>query len=727
MNANAKWIESYRHFDAIYHSSLATDFRREFELTDVPKTATLAISGVGFYDAQINGQPVTAHLLTPPYTAYDKRVYFEEYEVAALLKPGKNEIIVTLGAGWYAQTAPDAWEFEHATWRSPLQMIASLTADGECVLATDSSWQSRDSKLIFSQLREGETYDNSRSEAEWKSARVSRGPGGLLEKYDGPAIEIEEILEPVSSHRVSDGVVYDFGVNLSGNCEITVIGAGGYKVTMQYGERLTDKGDLEMGNISSLVYSSRIQTDEYIIGGGKEESWHSKFTYNGFRYVKVYTQARIVSIRARNYHTTLPEVGGFECDNELINQIQAACLRATKTNFHHMPTDCPHREKNGWTGDAHLSCEQALFNLDIAPAYRKWLKDMHDAQRPNGALPGVLPTSIWGYNWGNGISWDCVAIVIPWQAYMATGDESFLRDNFDMMDKYMDYMTSLTENHISTIGLGDWCPSKGAKQMNTPALLTAISIRMYEIMEKVCKITGLGDADKYAALAAETRKVFTETFVGEITDEIRAEKKALVEKKIAGREVSAEVREAIERDVLDTYIGKCEDSQTFLAMLLWFDLTDDREGVAARLAKEVEAANDHLQGGIFCTKFLFDALTDNGYFDLAYKIATQTDAPSYGHMLSNGSGTLWEDFAGENSLNHHMFSPISAWFFKGIAGIRIEEAGYKKVRIEPHIPADMHYFRAWHNTPYGKLEVLWKDGKLTVSAPCEVCVMTSEV
>ena len=722
MNANAKWIESYRHFPPIYKDSLAMEFRREFDLAEAPKTATLAISGVGFYDAQINGQPVTSHLLTPAFTAYDKRVYFDEYEVAALLRPGKNEITVTLGAGWYAQTAPDAWEFEHATWRSALQMIASLTADGECVLVTDSSWQSRDSRLVFSQLREGETYDASMPEAPWMPTRIARGPGGILEKYDGPAVEIDEILEPVASHRVSDGMIYDFGVNLAGNCEITVLGEGGYKVSIQYGEKLSANGDLDMSNIATLVYSPRFQTDEYILRGRSQESWHSRFTYNGFRYVKVWTQATVISIRARSFHTSLPAIGGFECDNELLNRIQSAVLRSTRTNFHHMPTDCPHREKNGWTGDAHLSCEQALLNLDITPAYRKWLADMRDAQRPNGALPGVLPTSIWGYNWGNGVSWDCVAIVIPWQCYMSTGDESFLRDNFAMMDKYMDYMTGLTENHISTIGLGDWCPPAEAKQMNTPALLTGISIHLYEIMEKICRITGLGCAEKYAALAADTRKVFTETFVGEVTEAQKQEMDALLQKALAGRDIPAEHLARAKKMVLDTYLGKCEDSQTFLSMLLWFDLTDDRAGVAARLAKEVEAADAHMMCGIFGAKFLLDALTDGGRFDLAYKIATQTDYPSYGHMLSNGSGTLWEDFAGKNSLNHHMFSPISAWFYKGIAGIRIEEAGYKKVRIAPHVADGMRYFKAWHETPLGRLEVLWQDGRLTVTAPAAMSV-----
>lgn len=725
MIGNAKWIEAPLMAPPIYALALCPEFKREFDLAAAPAQATLQISGVGFYTAKINGQPVTTHLLTPAYTAYDKRVYFDEYDVAALLKAGKNEITVELGNGWYAEKSANAWEFEHASWHACPKMIAALSVDGECALVSDPSWSARASRTTFSQLREGETYDASIVETPWGKAHISRGPGGLLQKYDGPAVEVEEVLDPVKVTSVDGGTLYDFGVNLAGNCEVTATGSRGSSVKMVYAERITSDNQLDRENIAMFVQSDRFQTDEYILAGEGEETWHSLYTYHGFRYVMVSGDAKVVKLQARGYHTSLPAAGGFECDNELLNAIQRAVVRSTKTNFHHMPTDCPHREKNGWTGDAHLSCEQALLNLDIAPAYKKWLRDFGDAQRPNGALPGILPTATWGYSWGNGVSWDCASIVIPWQTYMATGDDAILRDNFAMMEKYIDYMTTLTENHISTIGLGDWCPPKEAKQMNTPALLTAISIRLYQLMEKICKVTGLGDPAKYADLAAVTTKVFKDTFVGEVTEAQKQRMAEMTREILSTLPTDAPefVVERAEKSVVDTYFGPVEDSQTFLSMLLWFGLADDRADVTARLVKQVNEAGNHILTGIFGAKFLLDALTDNGQFDLAYEIATQRDYPGWGHMLSNGSGTLWEDWAGENSLNHHMFSPIGAWFYKGIAGIRIEEAGYKKVRVAPHVPKDMHSFKAWHNTPLGRLEVLWKDGKLTVTAPAAMDVV----
>lgn len=690
MDSRAKWIELDGPVPENIGPAFCPEFRRGFELTAAPAAAVLAISGVGFYDVKINGKAVTENLMTPPFTAYDKRVYFEEYDVAALLKAGENEITVRLGSGWYNEKAANAWEFEHAAWHSDLKMIASLTADGECILVSDRSWSGRASETVFSQLREGETCDRSMPAQPWGGVKVSRSPGGVLEKYDGPAVRVEEIIEPVRVTAVGEETLYDFGVNLSGNCEVTVSGPRGSRVKLVYGERIDENNALERGNISMFVQSDRFQTDEYILAGEGEETWHGLFAYNGFRYAMVSGDAKVISVRARNFHTELPEAGGFECDSEVFNAIQSAVLRSTKTNFHHMPTDCPHREKNGWTGDAHLSAEQALFNLDIAPAYRKWMRDFRDAQRPSGMLPGIIPTSIWGYNWGNGVSWDCACIVIPWQSYMATGDDSILRENFDVMEKYVDYMESIADGHVSTIGLGDWCPPDEAKPMNTPALLTALSVRMYQLMEKICTVTGLGCAEKYASLAEVTAKAFRENFTGEVP--------------------------------ADAPFGPVQDSQTYLSMLLWFGLADDPADVTARLVKEIGEADNHLLCGIFGAKFILDALTDNGQFDLACEIASQKEYPGWYHMLSNGSGTLWEDWGGCNSLNHHMFSPISAWFYKGIAGIRIEEAGYKKVRIAPHVPKGMQYFKAWHETPLGRLEVLWKDGQLTVTAPASMTV-----
>lgn len=393
MNPKAKWIEVNMDVPGIYDLAICPEFKREFELAAVPASACLSISGVGFFDAKINGKAVTENLLTPPFTAYDKRVYFEEYDVASLLQPGKNEITVRLGSGWYAEKSANAWEFEHATWHGCLKMIAALEADGECILASDRSWMGRVSNTTFAQLREGETYDASAEEQPWTPVRISRGTGGILEKYEGPAVRVEEILGPAKVVAVGEKTLYDFGVNLSGNCEITVSGPRGSRVKMVYSECIGENNELYTGNIDTLTYSDRFQTDEYILAGEGEETWHGLFNYNGFRYVMVSGDAQVISIRARNYHTELPEAGGFECDNEMLNEIQRAVLRSTKTNFHHMPTDCPHREKNGWTGDAHLSAEQALFNLDIAPAYRKWIRDFSDVQRPDGMLPGIIPTS----------------------------------------------------------------------------------------------------------------------------------------------------------------------------------------------------------------------------------------------------------------------------------------------------------------------------------------------
>ena len=674
MIQHATWIAHSPRRVQLGELPAPVEFRKAFDLALIPKSAILQISGMGFFAAKVNGLSVTDRLLTPPFTAYDRRVYYEEYDVTALLKSGSNEITVQLGNGWYAPNLRDEWTFDTSPWKGVLRMVASLIADGETLLQTGEDWQARASRTIVSELRGGETFDAAHEPEEWIPAQPIQGPAGRLIKYNGPGVLVEKVLAPISIMDTGDGAIYDFGENLAGNCEFTVTGARGDRMTAEYGERLDGKGGLDRQKISVFCFGSRFQTDEYICAGAEAETWHSLFTYHGFRYAKITGNAKIISVQARSFHTELPEKGGFKCDNAVLNAIQDALLRSTRSNFHHMPTDCPHREKNGWTGDAHLSCVQALFNLDIAPAYQKWLDDLEDAQLPNGMLPAFAPTCGWGY-WANGTTWDGACIIIPWQAYLATGNLRFLTDHYEMMIRYIDFMASTAQNEIFTEGMGDWCPPKEAKPFPKEAILTAMAIYLCETMVKIAGCLGR-DNTRFVLLAEKTRAAFHREFDGRIPD-----------------------------------------SETYLSMLLFFNLTDDRKDVTRRLLQEVRAANGHIITGIFGAKFLLRALTDMGEVETAYEIATQKDYPGWYYMLSNGSKTLWEDWAGENSLNHHMYSTIGEWFYRGIAGIQILEAGYRRVRITPNIPADIHFFRAWHDSPLGCLTVEWKGETLTVTAP----------
>ncbi len=652
-------------------------FRKTFVLEPFSK-ARVFVSGVGFYELVLNGQKVGDHLLAPAFTAYDRTVLYNEFDVSHLLLAGKNVAEVTLGNGWFNENAPAAWDFDHAVWRAAPQFILDLVVDDQPSVCSDRSWQAAASQTVFNSLRGGESFDASAREKPCTTI-ITHGPGGTLKRQTIPPIRLRDTLQPCAVNPVDGGAVYDFGVNLAGNAEIVVKGKPGQKVTLLYTERIHDDGTADPADNNMYAGGGRFQQDEYILGSENEERWHSRFTYHGFRYVQTGGEAQVLSLRARCFHTDLDSAGGIQTDFAPVQQLQEACVRSTLTNFHHIPTDCPHREKNGWTGDAHLSCEQALFNLDMKLAYQKYMDDLMDGQRPNGVISCISPTSIWGYNWGTGPTWDAALFEIPWQVYRFTGDLSILSRCRAAMERYLTMLRSTTDDHIYRSGLGDWCAPGRNPLCSSESLLTAYAWYMHHLYANIAALLGMPDqAAQAAAHAAAIREAFQQTF-----------------------------------------LGREPGSQTFWAMVLYFRLTDDPQTALAELLKELEKTDWHLWGGIFGAKFLLNVLTEYGRFDIAWKVAMRKGYPGYRDMLSRCSGTLGEHWDGMNSRNHHMFSEIGAWFYKALAGIRLcdDAPGFEKFTLEPHIPSEIAHFTAWHDTPYGRLEVRWDEEQVDITLP----------
>lgn len=387
-------------------------------------------------------------------------------------------------------------------------------------------------------------------------------------------------------------------------------------------------------------------------------------------------------------HTALETRGEFSCSNDLLNAIQRAALWATRGNFHGNPTDCPHREKNGWTGDAHLSAEQVLLNFDPRTAYHKWMGDFRDAQRQSGQLPGIIPTGGWGYNWGSGPAWDSATILIPWYLYLYDSDTATLVEHYDSMKRYVDYMTSMATDSIVDFGMGDWCPPTGSEEGHKcPRAVTDTAYYHVDasLLARIANaLVKKSDARRYEKLAAKIRKAFRKKFLNRKTGEVT---------------------------------GNC---QTSTACALYQGLVDEEEKprVVAALVATVEEHKRHHDCGILGTKYLLHALTDAGRVDLAYANATQTDFPSWGHWIKQGATTLWEMWNGNGSHNHHMASDISDWFYKGLAGINPDPTapGFKHFFIRPNPVGDLRWVCAWHLCPYGRIESnwTWENGTFTL-------------
>jgi alpha-L-rhamnosidase len=668
--------------------------RKTFVLSQSILKARVYICGLGYYELYLNGGKVGNHVLDPAFTRYDKRDLYVTYDVTEQLHKGFNAICVILGNGWYNAHAREEWDFDKAPWRDRPKLLCQLEmtfADGSSrIIVSDETWRVRSGPIVFDSIRNGETYDarldipawdsSETDDSDWPLVRIATSPGGQLAAQMIEPIEVTAILKPIRVTHPKSGVyVFDIGQNMAGWVRLKVAGPPGTKVVMKYAERLNDDGTIDQTDIARFYKQYEFQTDTYILQGIGTEVWEPRFVYHGFRYVQVTGLSRgepdLDTIEACVVHTAFDSAGSFECSNELLNQIQRNTLWSYISNFQGYPTDCPHREKNGWTGDAHLAAETGLYNFDVAAAYTKWMNDFKDEQRESGELPGIVPTGGWGYQWGNGPAWDSAYVLIPWYLYEYCGDARILAEHYEHLKRYVDYLTSKADDYIVSIGLGDWAPARS----ETPAAITSTGYYYRDalIVSKIAAMLGKNDdARKYSDLALAIRDAFNARFYHS-----------------------------------DTSLYD-DGTQTAMSCALYQGLVPpkEHEKVLDNLVAMIAENDNHLDAGILGTKYLIDALTENGRADLVYAMATQTTYPSWGYWIQQGATTLWEQWDGTASRNHIMFGHISTWLYEALAGIESdpEAVGFKRTIIKPHVLGDLTWVRAEHDSMYGTIKSDWE-------------------
>ncbi len=682
-------------------------FRRAFTLRKPVRSARAYVCGLGYGELWLNGAKVGDHALDPAYTRYDRRCLYVTYDVTKQLRQGENAAGLMLGNGWFNMHSRCTWDFDKAPWRDAPQAIVQIhvTCDDGTTerIVTDAGWKVAAGPVVYDCIRNGETYDARLEkpgwaspgfdDAGWRAAHVVAGPQGVLAAQMLPPIKVTETIKPVRLTEPRPGVfVFDLGQNIAGWSRLTVEGPAGARVEMKHGERLHDDGTLTQDRIAAHSKQGDFQTDTYILKGEGTEVWEPRFVYHGFRYVQVTGfpgRPTTDSLRGQVAHTAFEPTGSFECSNDLLNRIQRATLWSYRGNYHGIPTDCPHREKNGWTGDGHTSAEQAMVNFDNAAAYTKWMDDFHDEQRDSGELPGIVPTSGWGYHWGNGPAWDSAYLLVPWYLYLYDGDTRILERHYDRFKRYVDYLTTKAKDGIVSIGLGDWVPWKD----KTPEAVTSTGYYYVDavIVAKVARMLGrTDDAEKYGALAGRIRKAFNDAFVDRATGKV------------------------------------ANGTQTAMSCALYQGLAEpgDRAAILRSLVANIEARDGHIDTGLLGTKYLLRALSDNGRADVAYRVASQKTQPGWGWWIEQGATTLWEDWKGEASLNHIFFGDISGWFYETLAGIRIdpEQPGFKHVIIRPHVVGDLTHVRARTLSIRGMVASEWmlKDGAFTLAVTIPV-------
>ena len=686
------------------HFVSAPIFRRKFTAQETDK-AEILIGAAGFYKLFVNGKDVTKGELAPYISNPDELVYYDRYDVSECIKDGENVIAVLLGNGFQNNPGGSAWDFDKARWRSApkFAMRLSLVAEDETVnnIESDESFKVCDSPILFDDFRCGEYYDASLEidnfhsidfdDSSLKNAIKVLSPCGEKRLCTTAPIRFYGELKPVSVTRQLNGWLYDFGENNTGICKLTIDAKAGQKITLYYGEWLKDgvfcRDNIRFWHRSDLQREF-VQKSEYTCKEGKQTHTPS-FIYNGFRYVFVEgiteEQATEDLLTYLKMSSLKENAGKFTCSDDVINKIQEITVRSDISNFNYFPTDCPQREKNGWTADASLSAEQMLLNLYPEKCYKEWMRNIYKALNDKGQLPGIVPTGGWGYDWGNGPAWDNVIINLPYYTYIYRGDKEILEELSTPLMRYLNYLFSrLDENGLMEIGLGDWCqPGRNEGDYETPLVVTD-TILTYDIATKAAFV--------YDVLGQEPQRQF-----------------ALA--------LSQRVKAAFRENLLDKQSGAVKgNTQTGQAMAIFYGLLTDEEKPKAfnLLLKYIEAAEGHFNTGVLGGRVIYRVLAENGEVDLAYNMIVRPDYPSYGNWVKRGATTLWEGFYPENgrvlSLNHHFWGDVSAWFYTYLAGIRINPTGKDVINLDimPLFPKKLDSVSAYHDTPVGRISVSWE-------------------
>lgn len=703
---DAKWISDT--FDKEFRK--APLLRKSISLEEKNiKNARLYVSGVGYYEFFINGAHVSDRKLEPGYTHFDKRVLYSTYDVTSMLQHGENVLAAELGNGWLNIQSLSVWEFEKARWRMRPRMIAELRItynDGTVqTIPTDRTWKTNSGACSFNNLYSGEVYDARLvhkgwttpgfDDKKWMPAIEVEAPAKILTSQQMPPIRVVREVKPVSMRKIDDYTyMYDMGENMTGVCRIQVQGPTGTCVTLAHGELIHDDGTLNQGNIEIYFKREknglpqhvdpfeRIQTDTYFLSGNGMETYEPRFTYHGFRYVEV-TSTRPLTLTQESLtglcmHTDVESVGNFACSNEILNKLVEASCNSYLGNLFSIPTDCPQREKNGWTADGYVGMDYGLLFYDGITVYEKWMNDFIDNQRERGDLSGIIPSSGWGYADWIGPVWDAALFIIPNNLYKYYGDTRAIEKMWDTCVRYLQYLETREKDGKLTYGIGDWVFYKA--KTDTHFTSTAFYWLDNVLMAKFADLTG-HDGTKYRAKADNLKELINNEWFD-------AEKKM--------------------------YANGTQAAQS-VGLALGLVPEEHAQAVADNLVRMIRDNGHQLDFGMLGSKFVPAMLVKYGYADDAYKMIIRPEAPSWANWIHRGLTTLPEtwvldkDFK-DASLNHAFLGDISAWMMNSLAGINPnpKKPGFAGIIIRPQFIKGISWAKGEYRSVRGLIRSEWK-------------------
>lgn len=679
--------------------------RKEFEISKRVRSARFYGTGLGYFELYVNGERVGEDYLVPNQTNYDRRpmldtrgiavcdpfeeytVMYLSYDIKPLLERGENVVGAILGNGFY--DVVEYWPpMGYGSPRFFGEIEIEYTDGTREVIATDTTWRCSRSAIVADQMFLGEHYDarleqegwaeRGFDDSEWENVAVKRAPCGRLIAQNCPADRIVERIKPTSIVKQEDGSwLVSFPEEISGWVNLKNL-------------------DLDKGQRVDIKYlcESLNGANSYTAKGSGRESYHARFVWFVFSQVEIrgVEQLSARQVEAHAVNTDVASVAEFSTSNELLNTIHRIWRRAQLDNMHGgVASDCPQRERSPYTGDGQAACVAVMKNFDAAAFYNKWIRDIRGAQTADGYIPNSAP---WQPGCGGGPAWGAAIAIMPWEHYRHYGDAQILRESYEPMCRYIEWMQRWVEEdgvmHAKDPqkwkNLGDWV----APRQNPPVEVvhTFYLWMCADIAAHSAEVLGFkADAELYRAMAERTRKAFHARFYNP-------------ESKSYGKHGC------------NVFALKMGQPEPF------------RSHALEALKSNIAEVGGHLDTGIFGTRYLFEVLCEGGEADLAYSIINKRTFPSFGHWIEQGATTTWEQWNGKNSHNHPMWGGGIVWFYTHLAGLRPLDAGYRTFEVAPIVPEGLERVEYSLDTVYGTIDVAWRVAEGEFMLECGVPVGT---
>ena len=712
----AKWIgyDKASPWDSITQWSRlsARYLRKEFTSTSTVKRATVYLSGLGMYELYINGNKIGEQVLAPNPSDYRKTFFLNTHDVTDQVKTGNNAIATVLGNGRFFTMRQNYKTQKHNTFGYPkllLQLEIEYTDGTKKIIASDETWKLHvDGPIRTNNEYDGEEYDATKEFGAWTSAGFNDGkwmrpalvkaPQGKMVAQMSEAMKIMQTIKPLSINKLPDGkYIIDMGQNFAGWLSIKNInGKKGAKIRIRHAESLQANGELFVANLRDAKV-----TNIYTLKGTGAEAWQPSFVYNGFRFAEVSGfpgTPTLENFEGHLIYDAIETTGRFETSNSTINRIYQNAWWGIASNYKGMPVDCPQRnERQPWLGDRTVGAQGESYVFNNAALYAKWMQDIEDSQTPEGSIPDVAP-AFWNY-YTDDVTWPAAFIFISNHLYNQFGDVRPIQKHYPSMKKWMMYMKAkyMKDYIVTRDKYGDWCVppeslelihAKDTNRLTDGKLIaTAYYFKLLSYMQRFATLTGnTSDAGYYNLLSDSIRHASQKTFYNP-------------QKKQYGNNT-------VTANLLPLYFGICTDA--------------DKSAVFNQIKHKIHVENhDHISTGLIGSQWLMRGLTEYGYSELAYILASNKTYPSWGYMAENGATTIWELWNGNtanpgmNSQNHVMLlGDLLTWFYENLGGIRSDKnkVGFKKIIMKPTIPAGLDFVKAFYNSAHGPIGSEWRNG-----------------